>query len=226
MTDNYFAVEIFQKLNLKNKGYKFELVGYDVYMEKEDIFPELTGHDAVLLMPFNKMRDEWEYGLERTYYLDGLYNWITKFTNKNGVSMVIMPLSFYCSRKTGICRYKLAESGMLREISTIPGKALGMNTNADHAMIRTGKNEGHMDEMIFREYKMLDGELDVYKEATIKVNENFKNNSERINAWNPRKFMPNSERFTCDNFKAKRRLEDMVKIIRGRTSEKGSTTRR
>ena len=224
-SDNYYAVEIFKKLKLRDKGYKFELWGYDVYMEKEDILPELTGHDAVLLMPFNKMRDEWEYGLERTYYLDGLYNWITKFTNENGISMVILPLSFYRSRKTGICRYKLAESGILREISTIPGKALGMNTNADYAMIRTGKAEGPMYEMIFREYKMDDGVLDVYKKATIAVNEKFKNESARINAWTPHKLMPNSERITCGSFKAKRRLEDMVKIIRGRTFKGGIDNR-
>ena len=220
-SDNYYAIEIFQKLNLKDKGYKFELGGYDVYMEKEDISPVLTGHDAVLLMPFNKMRDELEYGLDRTYYLDGLYNLITKFTNMNGVSLVIMPLSFYCSRKTGICRYKLAVSGMLREISTIPGKALGINTNADYAMIRIGKAEGPMDETMFREYKMDDGVLKVHKAKPIKVNEDFKKESNRINAWNPRKLRQNPECFTCDNFKAKRRLEDMVKIIRGRIFREG-----
>ena len=214
-TDNYIVFEIYVKLLEKyHPGLEFYNVGfYDCDSMNKKIINE---HNAVLLLPFNKFIDE---DTLCKFDLNDLYSWITALTQQKKPGMVIVPMHFFLSRRTGFGRGEFAKGGILKEISTIPASLLGMRSMNRYGLFITGKFGG--EDLLVRNYADKNGELSVEEEVTIKKDADFIVNSDRINGWNVSKWLNRLNEVDHKTFRNEKRLGEMADVIRGRLFKKG-----
>ncbi|MBR5901884.1 restriction endonuclease subunit S [bacterium] len=214
-TDNYIVFEIYVKLLKKyHPGLEFYNVGfYDCDSISKSV---INDHNAVLLLPFNKFIDE---DTMYSFDLNDLYSWITLLTDQKKPGMVIVPMHFFLSRRTGFGRGEFAKGGILKEISTIPASLLGMRSMTRYGLFITGKFGGK--DLLVRNYADKNGELFVKEEATIKKDADFIVNSDRSNGWNVNKWLNRLNEDDVKFFSNKKRLGEMADVIRGRLFKQG-----